>query len=116
MDKQAIINKVYRHFVTEDKPYGYNHADKSCQYRNLYGAVCAVGLLSSAEYVEGEPIEDQPGHVLLALGVEDSFDITFLSSLQRAHDHSAMDGDSKGRLAEKLFTLAKTHNLTINVD
>jgi hypothetical protein len=126
MIKQEIFNKVWNHFVTEGKPlsvYLATSGHLECCYRQETpeGTLkCAVGLLLPDELYDPE---FEGGNVCsllrnakaigetLTLAVNEPDGVDFLTSLQCAHDNTAL---SKGvSIEDELRKVASFYALTI---
>lgn len=128
--KQDAFDRVWKHFVTEKNPPGFNGV--GCVYYGAAGQVCAVGLLvddpKSLQEADGFAtalgLRSDPRVAKLAhlCGDDDCFG--FLSGLQRAHDtaanaflrdeHDPEEAEAFDvRLSRRLRRLAEDHNLTI---
>lgn len=96
MDKQAIFNTVWNHFIAEGNPPSIS-AEGRCRYRTEDGKKCAIGILIPdelySEALEGSSAKGicDFADIRAALDVHDSTDINYLNQIQFAHDGAAAD-------------------------
>ena len=131
LTNQQIFDQVWQHFIVNKGKYGYNPKTERCEYKNINGHQCAIGLFMSDEQVEeskNEPISSWcfPKHIVMNIFgrpvLDHDNEITpfgvFLRSLQEIHDDCAdmMDrDDSQHRSVFKLSmeTLAEKYSLEV---
>lgn len=41
---QEVVNALYKHFVTDENPFGYDQEIHECQFRTFDGNACAFGV------------------------------------------------------------------------
>lgn len=120
MDRQEVINKVWKHFVTDGEPY--STCDGACAYRGDKGTKCAVGLLIpddkykpsyDADALAIKKLVLRHPEVKEILGISSEDDVLFLSELQRCHDSSSCFSDFSTRIEVSLRNLIHLHELKI---
>lgn len=128
---QEIFNKVWHHFIVEEKPLSFvvdpDSGKVSCRYRDHEGNSCAFGIFVTDEFYErrGRSYE---GSDLIRFLRDPKFSffkeesVQLLNGLQGCHDWSCrenpeltQEGAQKRRetLRDKLSNLAKEYNLEI---
>lgn len=102
LTNQEIFNKVWQHFIVEDKPYAYDTDIQLCSYLTKEGHQCAIGLFltpNQAIDLSGlTPVDRRFNPVAIEVFGrsvhEDDYDYRlndfgrFLKKLQEAHDIS----------------------------
>ncbi len=106
MTEQELFNKVCTH-LAQQKKRALDVA-KNCRYRTKDGLKCAIGcLIADDRYMpELEHFSIRQLRDAGIVGTKD-IDITFLASLQSAHDHNAI----LWYLKEELKAIAEDYHL-----
>jgi hypothetical protein len=123
MTRQEILNKVWYHFVTMKRSFGYDKIKKVCVYKTRGGAKCGIGCLipnelydpkmdcqASNAYSLGVHSNKFVQKALKKIGIRFKGNEQFLTDIQKAHDDSAEYDQS---IAENLMELAKDYKLKL---
>ena len=126
LTNQEIFNKVWQHFIVEDKPYAYDPDTQLCSYLTKEGHQCAIGLFLSekqAKDLTGMDVSDHQfgpvaievfGRPIHSLGNESVYNYTmndfgrFLKRLQEAHDLSQQATSRQAQKPQFEFMLRLT--------
>ena len=119
-DRQAILNYVYTHFITNKAPPSLVKSSGQCVYKGPNGARCAFAVLFTnpddpalfeglvASSILGKLYEEDVVPVAIARD-------NFFNDLQKAHDQAAKGSDSdesfRNYMAGSFVKLASTWNL-----
>lgn len=119
---QQILNKVVKHFIWQDKPYGYLNERTGCIYRMETGNKklvlrCALGICIPKS-LYNKAMESESGRYLTSYFPElrqifDPEDAQALNALQKAHDACAIKKKSKEEFYFELKGFAEDHGLVI---
>src|SRR5699024_9138914 len=106
LNRQYVLNKVYRHFITEGHPAGVNAQGMPRYHGTRQGRYCpcAIGLFDKKKLLlrlDGDQFFDnfsdivsiadnEPNLIERIFDIDDysEVDVQFLNFLQRAHDRS----------------------------
>lgn len=106
LTNQEIFNRVWQHFIVEDKPYAYDTDIQLCSYLTKEGHQCAIGLFltpnQASDLAGFTPVDRRFNPVAIEVfgrsvhivKNEDDYDYRlndfgrFLKKLQEAHDIS----------------------------
>ncbi|WP_111748802.1 hypothetical protein [Salinisphaera orenii] len=101
LDHQAVLDRVYQHFVVERQPAGFFGVPFYHQRAETgTDQPCAIGLfdtdcqLSDSRYNTRSVAELYSSHIQVLLDIFDiedlsAWDLRFLNDVQDAHDHTA---------------------------
>ena len=104
-EKQSIIETVVMGLVAQGGPSVERaDGDTRCLYVGQNGRRCAIGLLLGdtdfPKYCNGKSVqmsaEIQDALKKIGMKLESDKDISFLQSIQQAHDYAATPGDGDG--------------------
>lgn len=126
LNRQHVLDEVYRHFITQGQPAGTNADGNACYHsdRNGQDCPCAIGLFDPDMYLaraqeQGFPqgirhlIDDDPYLITRVFDVDTygETDVQFLQHVQSAHDQSVNSADFKQTLIDELGDVADTFKL-----
>jgi len=116
LTNQQMFDIAHAGIIEQGKP-GTNAAG-DCVYKGSDGSMCAVGLIFDNQDIHG--LRDLDGDVLEAASALDidltGEQISFMESMQAAHDTAAQTGDNSGfldRFRENMNLVAKNYSLKI---
>lgn len=131
LTNQQIFDRVWQHFIVGKGKYGYNKKTERCEYKDINGHYCAIGIFMSDKQIEesqNEPINSFcfPKNIIMNIFGRPTLDPeneinsfgVFLRSLQEIHDDCAEmreRGDDQHRSEFKLSMerLAEKYSLEI---
>ena len=109
MKPQTALNRIWKHFIVDEKPWGLNADAGKCQYRTAEGNSCAVGCLMTDEQYARITENQEPHEISTILGwLEPETDRMLLSVLelaQFAHDHCAINERALRRIADRVDSM-----------
>lgn len=119
LNKEHILDKVYKHFITRDKPFGINEEQTCCSYQDG----CSIGIfLTKEQAFYMDRFTGRLGLCHKALRFlskvfnsdinEDEY--SFLATLQKIHDISAANKDKK-YLKQELLKFAELKGVHLDV-
>lgn len=108
MNNQDVFNKVWKHFILEQNPFGFDIESKKCLYLSPSGAKCAIGCCfpdgmfeASMNMVSAEGLLDGWNNVKKLFA---DCSRSFLCDIQNDHDENSVSSDYEGMQRDFIHT------------